>query len=845
MSTSTRNSRLELLVRNAVCDQCRLSFMTTSEKDICVTGSGKYPHTRYAVVTKTPLSGRMRARMGDLLREVDLDPDDALWLSAIKCRVWDVDPNKTDLKACKSYLHDELEAAQPPFVLTMGNEALFSALGKSGITKYRSRIYSLGNAEVVPTLAPQAIDRNPGQRAGFMADLRLFASLVNDNRTQDVPVPEIHYVMDKAALQQCANAAERAAGMSFDIESRSESKSWLETHPSSVIVSLSFTFWFDDAPPEIYAIPLAHPESPFRRSWRAVLRLLAKFLRRVPKSVAQNGKYDCRWLLAHGVDITQTFDTMIAAHLLDENRPKGLKPLAHAELGVSDWSIPTSDLWTTPIREVLEYNALDTWYTYLLYLHFKPQLLEDRRLTRLFKYMLMPASNEFVPIEQRGIWCDTERLYSRWDQCKKTLDEIEDKLLSYVPDEIPYDVNWNASNFLRWFLFEHLELPVLDRGKTKDDGTPGAPSVKESVMMSLAEMPGPGGEVAKLLLSRVEWAKFDSAFFSAYDEIIDENDRIHTTFKVVGTVTGRLSSGKEDDGDKVKVTGKKQIRGVNLQQVPRKKFIRGLFGAAPGYSFIEADYSQVELRIAAFIADERNLKHLYQTGQDVHMAMAMRMTGKPASQVTKEERKKAKAVNFGFLYGMGWMKFIETAWANYGVRVSEHESQAFRKSFFDEFPGLPIWHNRQRTLAKKYKRVQSPMGRIRHLPDIDSPVKSIKAEAERQAINSPVQAMASDMNLLSMVRLQRKFREEGIDCHSIGTVHDAINFECRTELLPSVLPMIKDEMENLPLTRMFGVHLDVPVVADLKVGKYWGDAVELNEDQVYNFDHFMGSVLTS
>lgn len=353
-------------------------------------------------------------------------------------------------------------------------------------------------------------------------------------------------------------------------------------------------------------------------------------------------------------------------------------------------------------------------------------------------------------------------------------------------------------------------------------------------MMTLAEQKSDGGKVAKLLLERVEWQKYDSAFFSAYDEIIDSDDRIHTTFKVVGTSTGRLSSGKENDPDKI--SSRKQIRGVNLQQVPRNNFIRGLFGAAPGYAFIEADYSQVELRVAAFIARERNLMHLYQTGQDVHMAMAMRMTGKPKSQVTKEERKKAKAVNFGFLYGMGWMKFIETAWANYGVRVNELESQAFRKSFFDQFPDLLMWHNRQRALAKKYKRVQSPMGRIRHLPDIDSPVKAIRAEAERQAINSPVQAMASDMTLLSMVSLQRQFRASELDCHSIGTVHDAINFECKIGELPRVLPIIKDTMESLPLKRMFGVELDVPVVADLKVGRYWGDAVELSEEQIYDFD---------
>lgn len=843
-----RNARLELKVRNAVCDDCRLSGLTKSDKDVCITGVGKYPETGFAVVTKAPISQRVKAQMEMLFTELELDIESILWLSAVKCRVWDVDPNKTDQKACRGYLQSELEEAKPPFILAMGNEALFATLGKSGITKYRSRIYDLSldlyeePLQVMPTIAPQAVERNPGQRQGFMADLKMFADMVHGRSSTDNEYPEIVHVMDKDTLRKCAEDIGKAEGVSIDIESRSESSSWLESDPSSVIVSVSVTLWYNDRREKIYAIPLCHPESPFRRIWQQVLRVLNRVLGRVPKVVAHNGKYDLRWLRHNGVQMSETFDTMIAAHLLDENRPKGLKPLAHTLLGVSDWSISTKDLWEDPLEDVLNYNALDTWYTYRLYLVFREELKKDKRLLRLFKYMLMPASNEFVDIERRGIWCDRERLSKRWDECLKVLETLENTLLSHVPEEIPYDVNWNASNFLRWFLFEHLALPVLERGKIKDDGSPGNPSVREAVMMSLAEQPGIGGKIAATLLERVEWQKFNSAFFSAYNEIIDENDRIHTTFKLY-TVTGRTSSGKENDPDKI--TSRKQIKGANLQQVPRNKFIRGLFGAAPGYTFIEADYSQVELRIAAFIADERNLKYLYQTGQDVHMAMAMRMTNKPANQVTKEERKKAKAVNFGFLYGMGWNKFIQTAWENYGVRVSESESQAFRQSFFDQFPDLLAWHARQRRLAKKYKRVQSPMGRIRHLPDIDSPDRAVRAEAERQAINSPVQAMASDMTLFSMVRLQNQFRDSGIDCHSIGTVHDAINFECRTEQLSIALPLIKDTMETLPLKKYFGVELDVPIKADLKVGKYWGDSVELLEEQVYNFDRFMGSVLTS
>jgi DNA polymerase-1 len=219
--------------------------------------------------------------------------------------------------------------------------------------------------------------------------------------------------------------------------------------------------------------------------------------------------------------------------------------------------------------------------------------------------------------------------------------------------------------------------------------------------------------------------------------------------------------------------------------------------------------------------------HLYATGQDIHMAMAMRMTNKPAHLVTPDERKKAKAVNFGFLYGMGWRKFIQTAWENYGIRVTEQEAQAFRKAFFDQFPMLLPWHSQQRRLAHTNGRVETPMGRVRHLPDIYSPDQGVQAEAERQAINSPVQAFASDMCALSLVLLARRFRHEGIRAYPIGTVHDAVNWEVHEDDLEYALPLIKHVMENLPLEELFGCSISVPIVADCKVGTRWGQAKEV------------------
>lgn len=251
--------------------------------------------------------------------------------------------------------------------------------------------------------------------------------------------------------------------------------------------------------------------------------------------------------------------------------------------------------------------------------------------------------------------------------------------------------------------------------------------------------------------------------------------------------------------------------------------------------FVEADFSQIELRIVAYISRDPTMLHLYQTGQDIHRATASWVLGVPFEQVSKDDRKKAKAVNFGFVYGMGAPKFVSTAFEKYELIFSLDEAKAIRKSFFAQFAGLTAWHNRQRRLVHKYGRVQSPLGRIRHLPDIRSEDQGVRAEAERQAINSPVQSFGSDLTMLSMILIEQEFNHRKISGVCIGTVHDALLYEIKTEDVRRALPVIKDTMQNLPLFELFDVEVDVPIIADLKVGTHWGTARELEEAEVYDY----------
>jgi DNA polymerase-1 len=825
-------------------------YVQADGADRCVTASGN-SKADILVVSKSPLGERGKKEIVTYLQRAGFDLNQFAFTGAIKCLVWDLIPGRNDLKACKDYLDAEIEFIRPKWILALGNEALSSTAGKSGIMKHRAAVYTRKDGvKVMATVSPASVYRNPGQKSGFEADLEYFKRLT-DGTQADLnlePTPDqYHVVDDKESIRQMIWRLENAMAVSYDIESNG----FDEFKPESRMVSLAATIeWTDPKTAQtfldVFAVPLWHPESVWRTSWKRVLAILAPYLVKVKHRIAHNGKFDGRWMHEFGIAIDETFDTMLALHLLDENRPKGLKPAARVMLGVEPWAIDTKDLASTPIVEVLWYNALDTWYTFGLRNILREQLLEKPRLAKLFQHIIMPASNTLVHVERRGVWTDKAKLMKHWAIAQSELERVDTQLRAWVPGDHPFKkikkrrggavevidgINFNPSNFARWFLFDHLEMPIMERGKDKPDGSPGDPSMKESVLLDLQEQTN--HEVINLMLERTKWEKYTSSFFSAYAEQIGDDDRIHTTFKLTGTVTGRLSSGK---GDEEKVTAKVQNRGVNMQQVPRDAFVRGIFGAPPSWYFVEFDFSQIELRVAAFLAGERNMLHLYANGIDIHMAMAMRMTGKPASAVTKEERKKAKAVNFGFLYGMGWRKFISTAWSTYGVRVTEEEAKAFRKTFFDEFPLLMKWHAAQRRIAHKHGFVSSPLGRVRHLPDIHSRDKGVAAEAERQAINSPVQSFASDMALWSMVIVDRKFKKMGLQARAIGTVHDAVNYEIPKEELAVALPIIKDVMENLPLQEVFGIDLTVPIVADCKVGTRWGGATEISPESVYDWD---------
>lgn len=784
--------------------KCKLCVLHKTAQTVCLMGNGPVPAEIMIVGeapgfreddVRKPFAGRSGQLLRSALSAAGIDPEQCFITNVNKCRPPDNrTPKASEATACRPYLDAELEAVKPRYILLVGNHAL-KVIKKSGIMKHRGEIYQFGDAQVMGTVHPAAVLRNPRYEMLFKTDLNAFARMVRGEKS--TKKTKIYLVQDKKSMKAMVKACLGSKAIAYDIESNG----FNEFRPDARIATVAVT----PKKGVSFVLPVHHPQTRWKRP-EDVLKILGNaLLYSGAKLIAHNAKFDDRWLNHHGIPIHADFDTMIAAHTLDENRLKGLKPLSQILLGVDPWSIDIGDkAMEIPLKKLAIYNGKDTAYTLELYEHFKRELKDPKnhRALRLFKRVMMPTSQTLTDVERHGLWLDQDRLAQRTIQTQQKVEKIQRKIFKIAKMEL----NLNSPKQLAELLFDKLDLPIIETTKG------GAASTKESVLLQLSGK----HKVADLILEYRKQAKYLSTYLEGWAALMDSEGRIHPNYKICGTVTGRLSSGKEQ-GDKG--------RGLNAQQVPRDKFVRGVIGAPPGWTFVEADFSQAELRVAAHYSQDKALIRHYQRDFDVHMATAMKMTGKPAANVESEERKKAKAVNFGFLFGMGAKKFVDYARDNYGVVVSLDEAKAFRNAFFEEYDGLKPWHERQRRLARKYKQVSSLIGRIRHLPDIDSEDEEVRAEAERQAINSPVQGLASDFNLMAMNILHKMMPPS--QCRIVASVHDAILFEIKDKYVKKWIPIIRHTMENLPLKEMFGVELDIPLKVDIKVGKHWSEGEEV------------------
>lgn len=581
---------------------------------------------------------------------------------------------------------------------------------------------------------------------------------------------------------------------------------------------------WDGEPPRTWVLPLSHPRSPFVGAWRAVLRRIAEAIRdaRRPWTNA-NVKFDARWVYATtGVDLHDriSWDTQVSSHLLDENASTRLKDRAPETFGIPPWddhdlSYPGAsedvDLW-----ELGEYAARDTWWTWRLAENHRRRLylvddgddapldrddFQRAQLGKLASWIAMPTVAALTSIEQRGFKLDVPWVRKRLaDERMLAADAMAASVALVGLDEEDGEPSFAPTS--GWFA-RFTERAVAQGQLRVTATTPtGKPQWSKEVLGKQARQ---GSELAGLILEQ-RGATKRSEYLTSWLEHATPEGFIHSTYWPGRVVSGRLSS-----------------TDPNMQQCTKQ--LRPAFIPREGYYIADWDYSQIELRVAAFISRSEPMLRAFHEGADLHRLIAARVTGKRPEDVTPQERQRGKASNFGLLYMQSAGGFRFYAENVYGVEMSEEEAVASYEAFFDTWAGMREWHQGTISVVHRDGEVVSPLGRVRRLPGVWDGSPGFVQRAEKQAVNSPVQGFAADLLNLAAASITGVLAGhapvEG--ARLVATVHDSLVGEVPIDRWEEVTAEVISRMETIDeALRAFGVELDVPLVAEATVGTRWG-----------------------
>lgn len=595
---------------------------------------------------------------------------------------------------------------------------------------------------------------------------------------------------------------------------------------------------WDGAKPVTYVLPLSHPRSPFLGEWRKVLRLVARAMVKFKsRFVNHHAKFDSRYVYATtGIDLAPLirWDTQMSSHLLDETQPSALKETAAVTFGIPRWdefdlSYPGAsedvDLWLLG-----EYAAMDTYWTFRLMLnHLERMFLSgdggesedwpetadevaDARIGQVAEIVSMPTARSLAHMEQTGIQLDTEyvkrRLQEERQRSEESLDWLAERYnLSRGDASTASSSKWFQSLTDRAIEEGELRLMSMTRN--------GNPQWTKHIIGKQARR---GSKTAEVILAQRDSQK-QAEFLSSWLEKQAPDGRIYSTFRAASVRSGRLSSSNP-----------------NLQQIARS--LRPAFIPRPGYLIADLDHSQLELRVIAYISRSQPMLDALNAGQDLHSLLAADIQTRKRWQtdpkappvrldeVTSAQRKEAKSANFGLAYMQGRDGFINYSDSVFGVEFSEAEADEVIDGYFTTWDGIRDWHTRTIATAARLGYVTSPIGRRRLLPAIRSSNEYLRSEAEKQAVNSPVQGFGADIMQLGMASIYGELpgTKPVAGCIPVATVHDSLVAEIREDDWESIVAECQQRMEGVaPSLARLGVELDVPLVADASVGHRWGE----------------------
>ncbi|MDY7025822.1 MAG: DNA polymerase I [Pseudomonadota bacterium] len=603
---------------------------------------------------------------------------------------------------------------------------------------------------------------------------------------------ETHYetITTQAQLEPWLEKLARAEAFAVDTETTSLN------YMDAQLVGISFSVSAHEA----CYIPLGHEliEAPEQLDLKETLVKLKPFLEDPSRTkIGQHLKYDMHILRHYGINICGDIrDTMLESYVLNPTATR------HDMDSLADYYLQKNTTKFTDIagkgakqlrfdqislEKAAPYACEDADITWQLHGELSLRLADLPKIQKVYDELEAPLMPILMEIEHLGVKLDVQKLQTHSQELQEKLSKIEQTAYELAGETF----NLNSPKQLGEILFEKLELPIVKKTAK------GAPSTAEAVLQELAE----DYELPKAILDYRGLAKLKSTYTDKLPLVINQRTgRVHTSYHQAVTATGRLSSSDP-----------------NLQNIPIRndegRRIRQAFIAEPGYKIVAADYSQVELRIMAHLSGDETLLKAFNSNADIHLATAAEILEKPMSEVSSEERRRAKAVNFGLIYGMSAFGLAKQ------LGVDRQEAQSYIDKYFARYPGVADFMERIKASAKETGYVETVFGRRLYLPDINAKNGMIRQAAERTAINAPMQGTAADIIKRAMIDLQPKLAEISGELapRMIMQVHDELVFEVPEAKLDEVNELIKATMEN-------AASLDVPLIVEVGVGDNWDDA---------------------
>ncbi len=614
------------------------------------------------------------------------------------------------------------------------------------------------------------------------------AAFDTDTPPRAAPAANYETILDEASLNAWLDKLKKAELFAFDTETTSLD------YMSARVVGVSFTV----EPGSAAYLPFGHSyiDAPEQLNENLVFEALKPILEdQKIKKVGQNLKYDKSVLANHNIHLRGiAHDTMLESYVLNSTANRhDMDTLAEIHLGhttihfedIAGKGAKQLTFDQIPLDQAGPYAAEDADITLRLHQILNAELCVDEPLQRLYERIELPLLEVLSRTERNGALIDVSALHQQSQEHAVTMKKLEQEVFDIAGEEF----NLSSTKQLGRILFEKLELPIIKK-------TPkGAPSTAEDVLQELAlDYPLP-----RIIMAYRGLAKLKSTYTDKLPLLVNaETGRVHTSYHQAVAATGRLSS-----------------TDPNLQNIPIKteegRRIRQAFIAPEGYKILAADYSQIELRIMAHLSGDNGLQDAFAEGLDIHRATASEVFGVALENVSAEQRRSAKAINFGLIYGMSAFGLAKQ------LRIGRYEAQSYIDTYFARYPGVADYMERIRKSASEKGYVETIMGRRLYLPEINARNGMRRQAAERTAINAPMQGTAADIIKIAMIDVDRWLLDENVDAKIIMQVHDELVLEVAE-------PEIKTVSGKLCSLMSEACELKVPLVVEAGIGANWDEA---------------------